>query len=204
MRNVDIFFNPYTEKTRLIIDNKERKNTFSRLEEFIIGQPPQKWLSPYVFSYQKWCGFLPELMDNLNDDEIKLCFFTLPQYFRTFAAALDKQSALIEEKGYSADLWRCTYQAAFVPADVHAKFLKFVYSRKSLAPDQYSLSLFDYAEENLNNINSQSVERLKEIYKNLQNAVQTSKDFVSRRRHNESNIHIWENAEKELQRIFDF
>ena len=91
-----------------------------------------------------------------------------------------------------------------MPADVHAKFLKFVYSRKSLAPDQYSLSLFDYAEENLNNINSQSVERLKEIYKNLQNAVQTSKDFVSRRRHNESNIHIWENAEKELQRIFDF
>ena len=147
MRKVEIYFNPYSESTRLIIDDEERLGGETRLEEFIVGQPLDKWLSPYVFSYQKWNGLLPELMEDLNDDDLHLTFFTLPEYVSKLAEEFDKQTPLIEEKGYSSDLWRCLCEEAFRPEEVRGKFLNFVAAKKRFAPDQWSLSLFDQAEE---------------------------------------------------------
>lgn len=206
MRNVKIYFNPYLERTRLIIDGEEKIGGQSRLEEFITNQPLDKWLAPYVFSYQKWDGLLPELMEDLNDDEVHIQFFTLPKYFPIMAEEFDKQTSLIEEKGYSSDFWRCICEEAFLPKNVRAAFLKFVASKKRHAPDQYSINLFDRIEYALNDRTPNTTEKLREIYDNLLEAVQHSKEACRhvRRKANEANIHLWENAEQELLNIFEF
>lgn len=206
MRNVEIYFNPYSESTRLIIDGEERIGGETRLEEFIVGQPLDKWLSPYVFSYQRWNGLLPELMEDLNDDDLNLTFFTLPEYVSKLSEEFDKQTSLIEEKGYSSDLWRCLCEEAFLPEDIRSAFLKFVMEKRRFAPDQWSLSLFDRVEDALNDKKmSDSVEQLRGIYKDIQEAVQNSKQVCMRAHHGRrlGNINFWERAEQDLLSIFD-
>lgn len=206
MRNVEIYFNPYSDSTRLIIDGEEIIGGQTRLEEFIVGQPLDKWLSPYVFSYQKWNGLLPELMEALNDDDLHLKFFTLPEYVQRLSEEFDKQTSLIEEKGYSSDLWRCLCEEAFLPKTVVGKLLDFVREKKRFARDQWSLSLFDSAEETLTaELGTDFVEKLRGVYMSIQTAVKHSKKFCSTRRHrNESEIRFWEQAEKDLANIFDY
>lgn len=208
MRNVKIYYNPYLESTRLIIDGEERTHGVSRLEEFIVGQPLDKWLSPYVFSYQKWNGFLPELMDDLNDDEVHITFFSLPQYVPRLAEEFDKQTSLIEEKGYSSDLWRCDCEEFFLPKDVRNAFKKFLELNKRFAPNEESMQLFNYAESSLNRSQQRrpdSVEALRKVYECLQKAVETAKIFCETdptRRKIPGNIRRWENAQSDLLNIF--
>ena len=200
MRNVEIYYNPYFESTRLIIDGEEQIGGETHLKAFIIGQPLEKWLSPYVFSYQRWNGLLPELMEYLNDDGLHVTLFTLPEYFSKFEEEFNKQTSLIEEKGYSSDLWRALCEEAYLPEDVRNKFLEFVTAKKRFAP-QLSISYFRAAEEDLNdNKMSSSVEQLRKIYKCIQEAVQYAKeDYINHNR----NAQFWENSERELLRIFD-
>ena len=48
MKNISIFYNPYTESTRLFIDEKELHRNGRRIAEYIVGKPIREWLSPYV------------------------------------------------------------------------------------------------------------------------------------------------------------
>lgn len=203
MRKIQIYFNPYSESTRLIIDGEERLNGGSRLDEFIVSQPLDKWLTPYVFSYQKWHGLLPELMEDLNDDDLHLEFFSLPEYFSRLAEEFDKQTSLIEERGYSSDLWRCLCEEAFLPKDVRVEFSRFVIEKKRFAPDQFSLQLFDSIEYNLSNQVSESVEKLREIYGTIQETIRHSQTVCQQSRRHEKNIFLWEKAQRELLAVFD-
>ena len=198
MIKIRIFFNPYTQSTRLIIDGQERCDSDSRLDEFIVGQPLDKWLAPYVFSYQNWNGLLPELMDALNDDELNLEFFSLPEYFSRLGEEFNKQTSLIEERGYSSDLWRCLCEEVFLPEDIRAAFKNFVTEKKRFAPDQLSLQLFDCIEYALSEPESASVKKLREIYGTIQEAVRHSKRVCT-----ENNVFQWRTTERELLAVFD-
>ena len=202
MIKIQIYFNPYTQSTRLIIDGQERFNSGSRLDEFIVGQPLDKWLAPYVFSYQKWHGLLPEIMTELNDDDLNLEFFSLPEYFPKLAEEFDNQTPLIEERGYSSDLWRCLCEEVFLPEDISAAFARFVAEKKKFTPDQLSLQLFDRIGYALKEPQSESVEKLREIYGTIQEAICHSKTACQQRRHHEY-FSLWAVAEQELLAVFD-
>ena len=203
MIKIQLYFNPYTQSTRLIIDGRERFISNRRLDEFIVGQPLDKWLAPYIFSYQKWHGLLPELMDEFNDDELKLEFFSLPEYFSRLGEEFDKQTSLIEERGYSSDLWHCLCEEAFLPEDIRAAFIKFVTDKKKFAPDQFALQLFDSIEYALSEHESASVEKLREIYGTIQETIRHCQTACRKLRRQERNIFLWEVAERELLAIFD-
>ncbi len=202
MIKIQIFFNPYMQSTRLFIDEQERLNCGSRLDEFIVGQPIDKWLAPYVFSYQKWNGLLPELMEELNDDDLYVEFFSLPEYFSSLGEEFDKQTSLIEERGYSSELWECICYEAFLPEEIRNDLKTFVRQKKRFAPDQFSLQLFDGIEYALSD-NAVSVDKLRELYGTIQEAVQHSITTCRNLRRPSKNIYMWEETEKELLDIFD-
>lgn len=202
MIKIQIFFNPYMQSTRLFIDGQERLNCGSRLDEFIVGQPIDKWLAPYVFSYQKWNGLLPELMEELNDDDLYVEFFSLPEYFSSLGEEFDKQTSLIEERGYSSELWECVCEEAFLPEEIRNDLKTFVRQKKRFAPDQFSLQLFDGIEYALSD-NAVSVDKLRELYGTIQEAVQHSITTCRNLRRPSKNIYMWEETENELLDIFD-
>lgn len=203
MREVKIFYVPYIRRTRLIIDGEGRAGGTSRLEEFVIGRSLDNWLAPYVFSYQRWNGILPELMNDLNDDELEIYFFIPPEYFTQVKEEFARQSLMVEADGYSSKKYRLHCVERFLPQKVRTTLLRFVSERKTFAPDQYSMNLFDYIEYALENSDGCSIEDLCKICDDLQNALNTSKNFCQRWRRMEKQVHLWENAQRELQKIIN-
>lgn len=197
MRKIEIYYNPYLVNTRLVTDGEERSKKGRRVNEFIVGQSIENWLSPYVFSYHKWGGVLPELMEDLNDDELDLWFYSLPKYFQRFSEELERQREAIVERGYSADFWQCTCVEKFEPKIIQEQLIKFVAAKTKSAPDQYSIQLFDYAANYLRKF-PPYVENLREIYKNLNEALDTA-EKNSHPRH----ARYWQISKAELLDIFD-
>ena len=195
MRKIEIFYNPYFKSTRLFTDGEERSPKGRRVNEFIVGQPIENWLPPYVFSYQKWSGVLPELMDDLNDDELEIYFYSLPKFFQKFSEAIKNQTDAVIEKGYSTDLWKYACIENFSPQKIYQQLTEFVNDKSNSISDQYSIQLFDYVATDLKRL-PPYVSNLQEIYKNLQEAI-TSAESNSR------NSLYWKNARNELLSIFD-
>lgn len=208
MRTVEIYFNPYAESTRFLVDGKERKkNDGNRVDEFIVGQSIKKWLTPYVYSYQKWSGLLPELMQELNDDQLKMTFYAPPQYFYELDEEFNKQTSLIEEKGYSADFWVCDCEEFFLPEKVSKIFFQFATTYRRQAPDQYSLSLFSEIANSLNDGKKYSIDDLKKVYGSLKEAVKSAKDYCINnqrvvKRKNLKDANFWENVENDIEKLF--
>lgn len=200
MRTIKIYFNPYTGDTRLFIDEQEQLEGESRLQEFIVGQTLDKWLSPYNSSYQKWNGILPELVEYFNDDELELHFFSLPEYLDRFTTEMEKQSPMLEEKGYSPELCRLHCVECFAAEKIRKPLIRFVRNTGSRARNQDVISSFECIEEDLTN--STSAKQMREIFRRLQEAIQSEKNFCQRQESNR--VRIWENAETELTRIFNW
>lgn len=203
MRTVNIYFNPYLERTRLIIDGTEHGHEGRRMDEFIVGQPMENWLAPYVVSYHRWDGVLAELMDELNDDELHLYFYSLPGYFDRVKQALRLQAEHMEGRGYSSGLWKCEYVEYYLPQKVKQEVRQFIYQKKYFAPDQFSMELLEYCRQELERHEEVTVEQLQEIYKELKKAVVMAIKFCREQEHNADMERLWEKAGKELERVFD-
>lgn len=200
MITVEIYFNPYTENTRLFIDGSELLQGESRLHEFIVGQTLDKWLSPYTFSYQKWNGILLELVEYLNDDELKFYFFGSSKHLRQFAYEVEKQRPLLEEEGYSSELCQLYCAECFAAENIHEPLIRFVRNTGSCAHSQEAISLFECVEKDLGTPNS--TEQMREIFRLLQKAIQSEKNFCQRQE--SPSVRVWENAESELIGIFNW
>lgn len=200
MTTIEIYFNPYTENTRLFIDGREQLNCEGRLKEFIVGQSIDNWLSPYTIDYRRWNGILPELVEYLNDDELKLYFFSLPEYLSRFADEVEKQRPILEEKGYSPELCQLYCTKCFAAENIRDPLIRFVRNTISRAYNQDVISSFECIKEDLTNSNS--AKQMHEIFRRLQKAIQSEKNFCQRQEPHR--VRIWENAEMELTEIFNW
>ena len=198
LRKVQIHYIPYIRCTRLIIDGIERIDGVSRLAEFVIDQPLDKWLAPYTFSYQKWNGILPELMNDLNDDELEISIFAPPEYFPQVQEEFDKQKLNVGEEGYCPDKYRLICVERFLPQNVCDILSRFVWNEKQFAPDQLSMNLFECVENAIKSSKDCSIEYLCKVCEELQNTLETAKEFCRR---TQGNTQHWERAQRELKKI---
>lgn len=202
MRKVEIYYNPYLESTRLFVDGKEHIHHRRRIDEFIVGKPMDSWLSSYVLSYHRWDGILAELIEELNDDEIELLFYSLPDYFPKVSDELQRQSTFIEEKGYSSKLWVFKGISSYAPDNMKAGILNFIQAKRHFAPDQYSMNLLDYAEQELQEESALSPAGLREMYHKLKEVIRIAEKSCTYGKENARSPEMWENADRELQKLF--
>lgn len=203
MKKVNIYYNPYLDTTRLIVDGVEHKSSGKRFDKFIVGQPIECWLSPYVYSYRRWSGILAELIEELNDDEIDLSFYTLPEFFQIIEDELKKQETMVEEKGYESCNWILHEIKYFEANGMISGIKSFIQTEKHFI-SQYGQNLLDYAEEYVAELEEDScnpVDKMKEIYKVLRMAIESAqKEALSRG--NTQSISHWKKSERTLDRIF--
>lgn len=202
MRTVKIYFNPYMDSTKLIVDGMEQPREGGRVNEFIVGQSIRNWLAPYVCSYHRWDGLLAELMDYLNDDELLLYFYSFSAYFGEVEKELRSQAEYIEGRGYSSKLWKCECVEYYLPGKIKQEILKFIYAKKYFAPDQFSMEILEYCEKELQQQEEVTAEQLRDIYQELKKAVTMAIKFCSEKNQNPNIIKVWNKAERELQQIF--
>jgi len=202
MRKVCVYYNPYLESTRLVIDGSKHRASGKRLDEFVIGQPLRSYLSPCVFSYRRWNGFLSELIEELNDDEIELSFYTLPEYFAMIREELIKQSSSIEEKGYDPQLWTFAGVGHFLPEQMEKGILSFIDKEKHFLPGQHSMILMEQAEGSFHDDKELSVSKLKILLEDLNAVVEAARKDCRINKNGRAMLEHWDKAAKRLHAIY--
>ena len=113
-RKIVIEVDPYLEQTRCEFGG----NFFAgdgRLSQWVEGRPMSEWLPASRMGYQRWEGFLPELMRALNEDELDLCFRGLPSDQALFCQTLRLQEADAARMGFEPDRYTVRCEDKFLP-----------------------------------------------------------------------------------------
>lgn len=205
MHEVHIYYNPYSESTRLVVDGAERRSSAGRVDDYIIGKPISNWLAAYSESYYHWSGILPELMENLNDDELDLTFHGSREHCKMLEEALQTQRTCVEELGFEFGHWKLVHREDYSACDFTKSLSKFVKRFKPNAPDQESLMLFDRVELELGQAEAPTVEELTAMADRLRTAVTAARKYYAgnQLRNYSMRINFWKNAEKILDHILE-
>ncbi len=110
MKNILIRYNPFSQKTALLIDGAPQSAEGGRFQEFVLKNPIDRWLIQGVRSYQRWDGFLPELMEMLNEDNLEIQFEGTRDDGIRFRHALLQQHRAAEDRGFDPELYALTVQ----------------------------------------------------------------------------------------------
>lgn len=205
MRKVQIHYNPYLKSTRLIVDNVEHHDSGKRMDDYIIGKPISEWLTAYSESYYRWNGILPELMEELNDDELEIVFYGFHEHYEQIENAFKTQTLMLEELGFESTYWSLNYKNAYSIDGVKNALSTYI-SRYILdTPDQQSLMLFEQAENRINQAEYSTVEGLVEIADILHKASSAAISYYQSQqmRNYSMRINSWKNAEKKLCHILE-
>lgn len=93
MKKIEISYNPYKMKTRMKIDGVDvcQSNRYSKIKEFIEnGTPLQTWIEPVP--YLDWRGFVNEISDTENNDEVRIIFSGRKIDFNDLQYAIEEQN----------------------------------------------------------------------------------------------------------------
>lgn len=197
MKTVELSYNPYFQETGLKIDGKKYDNPGSRIGEFVLGKAMDNWLDKKVASYQRWDGFLPELMEYLNDDELEIIFAGDRDDFDRVKDGLSKQHGTIREKGFEPERYTLAFCGKRKPEEIRNNIQRFMDNRKRFVPTQKCMMDMDYLAEELIDLNPCTVERLRDIVQRLFGVV----DEIICGCTDEKYAELWKNARRELLRI---
>lgn len=108
MKKIDIRYNPFMQETYLAVDGEKMTATGDRFPSGIFGKPMESWLYAGTDSYKRWDGFLPELMEYLNEDILEICFEGTAEDCQCFSSELPRQHRRAEDKGFDAGQYKLT------------------------------------------------------------------------------------------------
>lgn len=111
MKNILIRYNPFSQKTALLIDGAAQAAGGGRFQEYVLKNTLDLWLVPGVRSYQRWDGFLPELMEMLNEDKLEIRFEGTRDDGIRFRNELLRQHRMVEDRGFDPELYALTVGA---------------------------------------------------------------------------------------------
>lgn len=102
MKTVEISYNPYKMTTKMFIDEIDvcEDSRYSDFKEFIEqGTPLQTWIEPIKrFEREDWKGFVNEISDASNNDEVKIIFSGRKIDFEDLQRAIKAQNDKREKR----------------------------------------------------------------------------------------------------------
>ena len=194
MLSADLRYNPYFQSAEIFIAGKIR--TSGRLGAFINGQPMSEWLDAYSKGYRRWDGLLPELITDLNEDELSLRFMGLAEDCNKFREALLRQKSLVQRLGYDPSAWTLENVPAFLPEKIIPVILMLVRSLIPHTPSQNALIVFEALVEEDNPF---TVNRVKELYTRLSSAIEKATSYC--REISPEKVRRWEQSQRDLSAI---
>ena len=195
MLPANLRYNPYIQSAELLIDNGKVRLS-GRLGAFITGQPISEWLEAYSIGYRHWEGFLPELVSDLNEDNLSLKFSGITEDFAKFHAAIIRQNQQLQRMGYSPSEWTLEHVPAFLPERIIPAMSQLVKTLLPIAPSQASLIALEAVAEEENLLKPESV---KSMYARILAAIGKAADYC--REMCPEKIRRWENAQEDLSSI---
>lgn len=99
MKRFEIFYNPYEQETRILVNNHDIKEepAYSRLRKIIEkGTPLQSWIDP--IPHKSWEGFINEMVSSDCYDEVEIIFHGREIDYEDLQRACDAGNAKREKE----------------------------------------------------------------------------------------------------------
>lgn len=199
---IKIYYNPFLRSTRLVVDNVEHRDHTKRMDDYITGKPMSSWLDAYSQSYYRWEGILPELMEELNDDDLEITFFGSAEDYLRVAQVMQSQRYTVEALGFDTTRWELRHRPAYDTKKVQAELKHFMAEYRDKMPDKASLSWFDWAIENLQKHQIGSTNDISEANRVLNRAISVAIAYYQW--DSSRNNSVWINELCGIQKKLDF
>lgn len=197
MQKIEIHFNPYNQETHMWINGRQM-DAMGHWGEILNSKEMDEWLNPSVKSYKKWAGFLPELIEYLNDDELEISFYGQEKDYRIFEKALLEQKHMVESYGYESDKYEIQFIEGFQIENIGRYLLRFVEDRLIFADTQDSKLNFKFAQQQLHDAEKYTLEQIRSIKSLLEHTIEEQIAACS----SEKMQNEWIIARNQLNKIF--
>lgn len=117
MTNIRIVYNPFEERTFVYNEQTELSAMENKICTFLNCSPFPDCLRPIRKRYLIWEGLLPELVCEVNDDELEIIFEGRTEDFQLVSAAFEDSAGLLPELGYE-NRWKLTHAGNFETAHI--------------------------------------------------------------------------------------
>lgn len=112
MTNVQIIYNPFEDKTRVIYEDHEILSEDNKIVTFLKTNGFHKCLYMFNKKYVMWQGLLPEIIKEVNDDELHIIFEGSDSDFEKLEAAFCEAKDIVNNMGYENN-WSLSHISNF-------------------------------------------------------------------------------------------
>ena len=163
MFNVKIIYNSLDNKIFLEYENNKITSSENRIYEYISAYDFSNILMPFRKRYSIWEGLLPELIKDVNDSELDICFEGRAEDYEMLVKAFAECKGIVESLGYK-NLWTVSHMKNFESENLINMFIQTaddLYSECRTRDEQHTVHNLKI-NVNDDNIN-ESCEKLKEV-----------------------------------------
>lgn len=108
MTNIRLIHNPFTRETTIYCEKKKITAEENKIYSFLNTNDFNDCLLPFNKKYAIWQGLLPELMLEVNDDELHITFEGREVDFQSLENAFKQCGTIVTNLGYENN-WRLFY-----------------------------------------------------------------------------------------------
>lgn len=101
MTSIRIVYDPFRNKTRIACDGREITSLDNKINSYVLSEGFYNVLLPFRKRYSVWNGLLPELINEVNDDELSITFEGRQEDFEKLEKAFEECRDMVENIGYS-------------------------------------------------------------------------------------------------------
>ncbi len=112
MTNIRLVYNPFTKEAEVYCENKKISAEENKIYMFLKTNGFYECLLPFNKRYVIWQGLLPELMIEVNDDELHILFEGTKEDFQTLENSFTQSEIYVNNLGYENN-WVVSYLPNF-------------------------------------------------------------------------------------------
>lgn len=197
MRKVELSYNPYDQKSFLWVDGEAYAYKGSRVSEFVTGRPMEQWISDYSVSYKHWEGFLPELIEELNDDELNLVFWGIKEDYEIFSAGIKQTYEDVRNRGFEPGHCCLSWKSKYAPEDMLCLFRRFGREKLGMLTTQMEIIRMESLCDRMMQADSMEIEELQKISRSLAEILRDAADASQ----TEKLQNYWNGAARQFARL---
>lgn len=112
MTNVQIIYNPFEDETRVFYEEHEILSEDNKIVTFLKTNGFYECLHMFKKRYVIWQGLLPEIIKEVNDDELQIVFEGNDDDFKKLEAAFCESKDIVNNMGYENN-WSLSHISNF-------------------------------------------------------------------------------------------
>lgn len=138
MTNIRLVYDPFEGRTHIYNEQEEITAAENKICTFLRANGFYECLRPFRKRYVIWEGLLPELIGEVNDEELRIVFEGRESDYRLVAEAFCQDGPVIENAGYEVK-WELSHVGNFEAGNIAKKLAQLAKELREMCESRQEL-----------------------------------------------------------------